>query len=217
MPQLDAAEPSDKGERHSGTDVEFRTLTHNHKRRAFKLERMFWQILEGAAAARRLSLASFVAEIIDGKETLPNKTSLLRVTAAQWLIDRAVDVSNRSLSQKMLGQIIKACPVPCFIVNRDNAIESPNGAFMRLLDTFRGERDLPSSGSISLRFRSDVPSLAGRCMASSSGFVLDKLVLGIGSQTMVLDAQITALQSSTARPLGFLVYILPRERASEDS
>ena len=208
MAVLDKTGSDTGSDRHEKSDIEFRTLTHKQKRRAFKLERMFWKILEGAAAADRKSLAEFVAGVLAEREKHPNKTSLLRVAAAQWLIDKVVDVSNRSMSQKMLGQIVKASPMPCFLVSGEHAIESPNGAFMKMLDSMQAERGQPTGGAISIRFRSDVPSLTKRCKTSAAGFVTDELILSIGGEARILNAQITALESAGGRPMGFLIYIV---------
>lgn len=204
---LNEAAPERQSEDPGISDVEFRTLTHKHKRRAFKLERLFWRILEGAASANKTPLAEFVAGIVSKHEDSSNRTSLLRVSAAQWLMSRLLELSEKSLGTKTLGSITRASPTATFIVNTSNAIEWPNESFLRLLEQVRSTRGAPEAGPISIRFRSDVSSLIGRCRSSSAGFVTDEIVLTIGGQMQVLEARIAAIESTTARPMGFVVYI----------
>jgi len=190
------------------SSLEFRTLTFQHKRHAFKLESIFWRVLEAAANANGISLAQFVSNVVSAPSDHSNKASILRVAAAQWLMSRWLAVSEKSISQKTLARVIKTSPIPAFIVSNTQAIEAPNEAFIRMLDAFGDEGEGGARPAISIRFRSDVASLVQRCRSNATGYLVDELVFQVGQQTRILQARITAIESANAQPLGFIVYIV---------
>lgn len=201
-------EAADRAPKEVGrSSLEFRTLTFQHKRHAFKLESIFWRVLEAAANANGISLAQFVSNVVSAPSDHSNKSSILRVAAAQWLMSRWLAVSEKSISQKTLARVIKTSPIPAFIVSNTQAIEAPNEAFMRMLDAFGDEGEGGARPAISIRFRSDVASLVQRCRSNATGYLVDELVFQVGQQTRILQARITAIESANAQPLGFIVYI----------
>ena len=189
------------------SSIEFRALTFQHKRHAFKLESIFWRVLEAAANANSMSLAQFISNVVSAPCDRSNKASMLRVAAAQWLMSRLLAVSEKSMSQKTVARVIKTSPVPAFIVSNTQAIEAPNEAFMRMLDGFEDEGLGSARSDISLRFRSDVASLLQRCKSNAAGYLVDELVFQVGQQRRILRARIAAIESINAQPLGFVVYI----------
>lgn len=128
------------GTGHPG-ETRFRIFRRGDWRRAFRLEQVFWDALEEAAAARGLKLADHVRAIVDGeadaapgdapqpaRTDAPNASSLLRVHAAQWLRERIAGLAVAQAQREVLHAAL-AVPVPCFVISATRALVSFNPEF----------------------------------------------------------------------------------------
>lgn len=121
-------------------ETRFRIFRRGEWRRAFRLEQVFWEALEEAAAARGLKLADHVRAIVEGEEAegagdgqaapteAANSSSLLRVHAAQWLQSRIARLEVAQGQREVLHAAL-AAPLPCFVISATRALVSFNTEF----------------------------------------------------------------------------------------
>lgn len=122
-------------------ETRFRIFRRGAWRRAFRLEQVFWDALEEAAAARGLKLADHVRAIVEGEDDeapggaqegaraeAANSSSLLRVHAAQWLQSRIARLEVAQGQREVLHAAL-AVPVPCFVISATRALVSFNTEF----------------------------------------------------------------------------------------
>ena len=111
-----------------------RILNKQAWRGSFRLEEVFWSILEEAAASRRQRLNEYVHDLLARAPDDANKSSLLRAHAAKWQRER-----TRAAAAELppaLANAVAACPVACFIMGGNKRIRHFNS---RLLEFLRGQ------------------------------------------------------------------------------
>jgi len=126
----------EKASPNSVLEPRFRLLTIAGRRRAFKLEPVFWRALEQMARQREERLPTLVAQLI-GDEA-GNATARLRVAAVEWYAQQAH--ANRLQNLKGLWQrVIDLMIEPAFIIDQSKQILFFNGA-MRALVAISGAK-----------------------------------------------------------------------------
>lgn len=126
----------EKASPNSVLEPRFRLLTIAGRRRAFKLEPVFWRALEQMARQREERLPTLVAQLI-GDEA-GNATARLRVAAVEWYAQQAH--ANRLQNLKGLWQrVIDLMIEPAFIIDQSKQILFFNAA-MRALVAISGAK-----------------------------------------------------------------------------
>jgi predicted DNA-binding ribbon-helix-helix protein len=122
--------------------LRFRIFKRGAWRRAFRLEDVFWDALEGAAQDEQKKLGDFVKQITDTSAPDANISSLMRVRAMEWLNERckALDLAQ---SPQMLLPAVLAVPVPCFVISASRELVASNADFT----TYVTARQRPSGDS----------------------------------------------------------------------
>jgi len=136
------------------TDFQFRVFRRGGERRAFRLERVFWELLEQAAAAKGQKPRDFVYAIIDREPDSKNLASSLRTAVAKWANDRNTALSDTAGTQSALV-IFHASPAPGIVIGEDRRIVAFNAAMQAFIAARR--RNAPKSEMVDARFAFELP------------------------------------------------------------
>lgn len=107
-----------------------RILNKQSWRGSFRLEEVFWSILEEAAEAHGRRLNDYVHGLLAAAPENANKSSLLRAHAAKWQRERARAAQDLP---PVVENAVAACPVPCFVMGPDRRIRLFNSRFIHYL------------------------------------------------------------------------------------
>jgi predicted DNA-binding ribbon-helix-helix protein len=136
------------------SDTRFRVFRRGNERRAFRLEKSFWEILEKSAKSNGRSLRDVVFEITDAALPDDNMTSRLRTTAIGWLAGRLQKIEKEGEKQSAMMPFY-ASPAPGIIVSENRRIIAHNKA---MLDYISREKGGAATESISdVRFHFEIP------------------------------------------------------------
>ena len=149
LPASDAATaPHDAGE------SQFRVFRRGEERRAFRLESVFWGLLEQAAAAKGQKLRDLVFHLIDQEPDAKNLASSLRTAGAKWAEERNAALIDSAGGQSAIV-LFHACPSPGIVIGEDRAIV----AFNIAMQNFIAGRRLHAmrNGMVDARFAFELP------------------------------------------------------------
>src|SRR5262245_3108206 len=135
-------------------DFQFRVFRRGGERRAFRLERVFWDLLEQAAAAKGQKLRDFVFAVIDQEPDSRNLASSLRSTVAKWASEQNSALSEASGPQSALV-VFHACPAPGIVIGEDRRIVAFNAAMQAFIAARR--RQAARSEMVDARFAFELP------------------------------------------------------------
>jgi predicted DNA-binding ribbon-helix-helix protein len=147
-PSDDAPAPAEIG------DSQFRVFRRGEERKAFRLEHVFWDLLEQAACAKGQKLRDLVFFLIDQEPDAKNLASCLRTAAARWASERhaALAVSEGTQSGLVL---FHACPSPGIVIGEDRRIVTFNIAMQRFIAARRPHAS--RSDMVDARFAFELP------------------------------------------------------------
>ena len=135
-------------------DFQFRVFRRGDERRAFRLEHVFWELLEQASSAKGQKLRDLVFSVIDQEPDAKNLASLLRTAAAKWANERHAALADSAGSQSGLI-LFHACPSPGIVIAEDRRIVAFNSAMQRFI---AGRRpNVPRSDMVNARFAFELP------------------------------------------------------------
>ena len=189
-------------------DPVFRVVTYQGHKHAFKLEDIFWKIIELAAAAQQKRIGAFISSVLHANADTTNKASVLRVYAAEWLSHRLVEAAAKSLSPRLPGRIVGALPVACFTLDNDNRITSQNDQFMGLL---RGLIDGSTAGAadaVRVHFQSDIRVIRETLTKAAAPFVDDTIHLQYAVGSLHKAARVISIDTAQGTSKALLVLIL---------
>jgi predicted DNA-binding ribbon-helix-helix protein len=118
------------------TDFQFRVFRRDDERKAFRLERVFWDLLEQAASAKGQKLRDLVFSVIDREPDAKNLASSLRSAAAKWANERHAALAESGGTQSAIV-LFHACPAPGIIIGEDRRIVAFNIAMQTLIASRR--------------------------------------------------------------------------------
>lgn len=118
------------------TDFQFRVFRRDNERKAFRLERVFWDLLEQAASAKGQKLRDLVFSVIDQEPDAKNLASSLRSAAARWANERNVALAESGGAQSAIV-LFHACPAPGILIGEDRRIVAFNIAMQTLIASRR--------------------------------------------------------------------------------
>jgi predicted DNA-binding ribbon-helix-helix protein len=121
-----------------------RILQHAGRRYSLKLDNIVWDILEEQAKERGLRLNQLVARIAREAGDDAALTAALRLHCLREMRRRLADCesANKHLNLTSKGVpaslFVQACPVPCFLVGRDNLVLEINEPAQRWMSVQEG-------------------------------------------------------------------------------
>jgi predicted DNA-binding ribbon-helix-helix protein len=141
--------PADQGEAEAQArpgPMKFRVLRLGRSRKAFRLEKPFWQALEIIAREKGRSIEEEVRSRLDGVPEGANQSSALRMGAIEDMIAFWQVAENRA-ARLQWEDVLEASPSPAFALTESGRIICANSA---LLKAVRGHRLAPGSGPTEL-------------------------------------------------------------------
>lgn len=186
--------------------IEFRVVASEGERHAFKLERIFWTLLEAAASGDQERLGAYITKVLSNGDGAQNKSSLLRAHAADWMRRKLGEVSATSLARRSLGSVVLAAPTPCFVITPQNTIDLRNAAFMELLQA-QSEADPTPAATVRVSFQTDIKTLRQAAHNRTVSTVTDKVAIHVGMRASHHQARIALLDSVNGQPVGMLVFL----------
>jgi len=117
-------------------EYQFRVFRRGEERRAFRLEPVFWDLLEQAAAAKGLKLRELVYSLIDQEPDAKNLASSLRTAGAKWASERNAALKDSAGTQNGLV-LFHACPSPGIVIGEDRRIVAFNIAMQSFIASRR--------------------------------------------------------------------------------
>lgn len=146
------------------SDLKFKVFRRGDDRRAFRLEHIFWELLEQAAKSNGKNLRDFVFAITDSSPQSRNLSSELRSVAAGWAakkLEHAAAGTNTDAAMKLFH----ASPAPGIIIAENRRIVAYNKAMLAYLQ--RRRAGFKTREMASVRFSFELP------IAQIMGFLVD--------------------------------------------
>jgi predicted DNA-binding ribbon-helix-helix protein len=134
-------------------DSQFRVFRRGEERRAFRLERVFWDLLEEAATAKGQKLRELVFSLIDQETDSKNLASSLRTAGAKWASERNAALAGSAGPQAGLV-LFHACPSPGIVIGEDRRIVAFNIAMQNFI---AGRRSQLRGDMVDARFAFELP------------------------------------------------------------
>lgn len=134
-------------------EYQFRVFRRGEERRAFRLERVFWELLEQAAAAKGQKVRELVFSLIDQEPDAKNLASSLRTAGAKWATERNAALAEAGGPQAGLV-LFHACPSPGIVIGEDRRIVAFNIAMQNFI---AGRRSQLRGDIVDARFAFELP------------------------------------------------------------
>lgn len=190
------------------SDTVFRVVTHQGDKQGFKLEGIFWRFIQLAAAAEKKRVGAYVASVLEGHADKPNKSSVLRMHATEWLSSRLADTVEKALSPQAFARAVQAAPVPCFTMGPDDRISSQNDLFVALLRTLIAQSTAEGDAAVHIRFHTDIKAIRELLTDAQRPFVDDVLRIQYHGCNIDKRVRVTNIYSLKGTSRGFLVFVL---------
>src|SRR5262245_36713113 len=139
---------------HGAGESQFRVFRRGEERRAFRLEPVFWGLLEQAAAAKGQKLRDLIFSLIDQEPDAKNLASSLRTAGAKWAEERNTALAEAGSTQSAIV-LFHACPSPGIVIGEDRRIVAFNIAMQNFI---AGRRlNALKNGMVDARFAFELP------------------------------------------------------------
>jgi predicted DNA-binding ribbon-helix-helix protein len=192
---------------HNLGDPVFRVVTHQGERYAFKLEDIFWKIIQLAATGKQQRLGAFISSLLPAYADTANKSSVLRVYAAQWLSQRLAEAATKSLNPKLPDKIVKSLPLACFTMDNHNRITSQNEPFLDLLRGLIDGGAVTATQPVRVRFQSDISTIRAAVAKATVPFVDDTIQLQYAAGSLHKGARVISIDTAHGTQKALLVLI----------
>lgn len=187
--------------------AEFRVLTHEGRKHAFKLERIFWKILENAAASGKQRMGAYVASLLETTAPDTNRTAMLRTHAAEWISSRLADTTARALSPRFLLKVVQATPLPCIAIDSNDRITAHNDLFVTLLNKASHDSTRERVDKVRVSFGRDIATVRDNLLVQRGAYLVEVVRLDTGAETLHRTARIIGMESVQGLAIGMLVLI----------
>ncbi len=197
----------------SGKDMDgqdgskFRVVSHAGNRYAFKLETVFWQILQLAADGKKMRIGAYIADILQSDKKTENKTSTLRTHAAEWLCRQLYEATSKMISPRMLGKVVAASPVPALAMDAQNRIVGQNTPFLDLLSNQLGDRDISELGTIRVKFARDISAVKSSQASLTGPYANETIQIRSDLGEWSFQSRVVNIQSTQGNSIGLLLFI----------
>ena len=201
-PVGDKSEPRVAGEQ-SASEVVFRTVTHAGKRKAFKLEMIFWRVLRFAASVQKRPFGEYVFSIIGTEDN--NKTASLRVHAIEWMSQQLIKARTQTIDPSVLKSIVGLSQAPSLLVDERLQVVEHNQCLIDLLRARRDDIDREENTPIRLTLSKPVKTISESLLNSGAPFAEDTLSITCGTDRSHHKVRVCRVAASNGNLLGLLI------------
>lgn len=113
----------------------FRAIGVGPQRRGIRLEKIFWDVLDGLAERRGVKRSALIWGLLEDSDD--NAASRLRCYALMSVEQERRDILDRTGTQRSI-RLMQQAPVPAFAINRQKRLQQANGEFMQYLRVASG-------------------------------------------------------------------------------
>lgn len=159
--------------------AEFKAVLVEGKRRGFRLERLYWRLLDDMSARVGLRRSALIATILDRKGlNAANAASALRGYVARTLEDERNQLTG-VLAQSNMIRLLQQAPLPAFAVNRQKQLQQVNSEFNQLVRVTVGNmRQNVTTDKLQLTFDARIEDLIAEAEARGWAVCTYNIVLG---------------------------------------
>ena len=112
---------------------EFRAVTIAGTRKGFRLEKLYWRLLDELAHREGMRRSVLIASILDQAEaSATNGASAIRSYVTRS-IESDRDRASNELSQPKIVRLLQQAPMPAFAINRERRLQMVNSEFTQLV------------------------------------------------------------------------------------
>lgn len=184
----------------------FRAVTTPRGRRALKLERSFWSVLEDISKAENISLGELILAVEDAKLTDNNLASALRQFSLAWSVSDS-EIMKAKLSTSAVQALLEASPSPAFAVSAGKSLRAFNRSFLRYIRLNLPNIETDTIGrSLRLQIDIGIDELVEKLTAAENKPIA--VGFAIGAHERRIRGKINAIKApiwSEAMILGFIV------------
>ncbi|MDC9701045.1 MAG: ribbon-helix-helix domain-containing protein [Alphaproteobacteria bacterium] len=185
---------------------QFRIFKRSGERRAFRLERTFWAVLERAAKQQEKRIGDLVFDIIYQSEDANNLSSVLRGYALSWL-DEQARVHSVKLVSEAAFVVFNTSPSAGFIFDENRHVISYNKAMIGFMNQCAGSSSVEIR-EVRLSFELTIPSIF-EIIGNKSGKVVEcGFRFVFSGKTVAERARISQLVTLPHEPRRLLAFVL---------
>lgn len=199
--------PTDTAEAGGPFAPRLRILNKKSWRGSFRLEEVFWSILEDAAAANGKRLNEYIHDLLAEAEPDTNKSSFLRAHAAAWVRGR----SHKAAAElrPALSNAVAACPMPCFVMSQDKRITLYNSPLFDFLKGPYADPSALSKTSPRISFQIPLPEVVEILRKGASKVVDCGVKAVVAGHTANGRARISLIEDDGAGEWRIMVFVTP--------
>jgi predicted DNA-binding ribbon-helix-helix protein len=168
-------------------EPQFRVVSIGGERKAFRLEAIYWTVMDMIARRNRRTLSAEIAATLARIGGRANQSAHLRARCAADLLDLLELAEARSATPSWRA-VIDGMPQPAFVMTRGLRVLQANAAMRRLLE----ERGLALDGAASPIMLEAPPALAERVRSETGAVGVCNAVLRDGVRRCVLRTRIVS-------------------------
>ncbi|WP_119307847.1 ribbon-helix-helix domain-containing protein [Cohaesibacter haloalkalitolerans] len=201
-------EPKELVNQDPASTPKFRAIRTKNGRRGIRLEQAFWLTLDMISKQRKIPLHQLVEEAEDSVEDSKNLTSTLRVLCMNWTLDQ-VHLSQTSTSDRVIRNLLFACPTPAFTLFKDRRIHAFNQPFLTFISRAFDMLDLRQVASnLQLLLDRRIEKLVEELKLGGNSPVNVGMTLSINNRRV--KGRINAIVMPKDEGLVLVCYLLPR-------
>lgn len=191
----------------------FRLFKRGPWRKAFRLEDVFWDVLEQAAASEGLKLADYVRRLAAPFGPEVNVSSQIRVRVVEWLVRRCRLLEQAQAPDRLMASVL-AAPVPCFVISAGRDLVRSNAEFQAYLAERAGLAQAGEPGSVTMALDAPVSRIVALLAAGDGRALACGFTLRSGATTMSGRARVALLPPGRDLVVGYVLPEPPRTPAA---
>lgn len=193
----------DENVRDQRLQPQFRIIAVRGERKAFRLERVFWQAMEAIARRNRRALSEEIAVTLAQVSPSINQSAHLRARCASDLLDLWELAESRNVTPTW-RRVVEAMPGAAFAMTRSQLLLCLNGSMREHLRR-KGVPLADDAGERSMKLEL-APAVIVQLRDSSGEPVECNMVFGVGAHRCVCRVRLVA-SNTAAEPLviGFVI------------
>lgn len=182
----------------------FRVFKRGSWRRAFRLEDVFWDTLEDAAAAEGMKLADYVKRLTGAFGPDVNVSSQMRVRVVEWLARRCRALEAVATPDRLMPSVL-AAPVPCFVISAGRDLVRSNAEFQVYLTGRTRAAGVEGPASVTMALDAPVARVVA-LLASEEGRALAcGFTIRCGTISLAGRARVTLLPPGRDLIVGYVL------------
>jgi predicted DNA-binding ribbon-helix-helix protein len=182
----------------------FRIFKRGGWRKAFRLEDVFWETLDQAAAGEGVKLADYVKRLTDTLGPDVNVSSQMRVRAVEWLAQRCRALADGQSTDRLMGSVL-AAPVPCFVISAGRELVRSNAEFQAYLGKRARESGGAPAAGVTMALDAPVARIVALLSAQEGRALACGFIIRSGAATMNGRARVTLLPPGRDLLVGYVL------------